>query len=87
MEGDVAALSRPERLLRIGSVLERTGLSRTTLYRKIADGTFPKQFRITDRCTAWRESDVDGWVREALLKAPVDQSQENERDDARKAIW
>ena len=32
-----------ERIIRLKTVLARTGLSRSTLYRKIADGTFPRQ--------------------------------------------
>jgi prophage regulatory protein len=53
---------RPSRILRLKAVLERTGLSRSTLYRKIQLGTFPKQLRISTRCAGWRESDVDGWL-------------------------
>ena len=50
------------RILRLKSVLERTGLSRSTLYRKIERGTFPMQVRISERCIGWRESDVERWV-------------------------
>lgn len=49
----------PDRILRIKTVLERTGLSRSTLYRKVRDGSFPKQISIATRCTGWRESAVD----------------------------
>lgn len=52
----------PGRILRLKSVLERTGLSRSTLYRKMHVGTFPKQLRISARCAGWRESDVDAWL-------------------------
>nr|WP_086493269.1 AlpA family transcriptional regulator [Novosphingobium panipatense] len=51
-----------DRLIRLNDVLHITGLSRSTLYRKIDEGTFPKQIRIAARCTAWRESDVIAWV-------------------------
>lgn len=51
------------RILRLKSVLERTGLSRSTLYRKIEGGTFPKQVQISERCIGWREADVEGWLR------------------------
>ena len=50
------------RILRLKSVLNRTGLSRSTLYRKIERGTFPMQVRISDRCIGWRESDVERWL-------------------------
>ena len=53
----------PDRILRIRTVLERTGLSRATLYRKIGAGKFPAQIRIADRCCGWRESAVNDWLR------------------------
>lgn len=55
--------SSSSRILRLKSVLERTGLSRSTLYRKMQDRTFPKALRISARCTGWRESDVEAWLR------------------------
>ena len=51
-----------ERILRIRTVLERTGLSRSTLYRKMRDGTFPKQVRISEHCCGWRESAINHWI-------------------------
>lgn len=51
-----------DRILRLASVLERTGLSRSTLYRKIGDGTFPRQVAISTRCAGWRESAVRRWM-------------------------
>jgi len=50
------------RILRLRAVLERTGLSRSTLYRKIERGTFPKQIRISERCVGWREGDLERWL-------------------------
>ncbi|WP_331458539.1 MULTISPECIES: helix-turn-helix transcriptional regulator [unclassified Sphingopyxis] len=54
----------PERFLRMQSVLDRTGLSRATLYRQIRDGSFPHQLQLTRRCVAWRESEVQSWMAE-----------------------
>jgi prophage regulatory protein len=48
-------------------VLERTGLSRSTLYRKIQHGTFPKQMRIAARCAGWRESAVNTWLQNPMF--------------------
>lgn len=55
-------MSNPERIIRLKTVLHRTGLSRSTLYRKIADGTFPAQVRISVHGAGWRESAVNRWV-------------------------
>jgi prophage regulatory protein len=54
------------RILRLRTVLDRTGLSRSTLYRKIERGTFPAQVRISERCIGWREADVDQWLRNPM---------------------
>lgn len=56
-----------DRILRIGTVLDRTGLSRSTLYRKIENGTFPRQVRISTRCAGWRESAVNAWMRNPMF--------------------
>lgn len=51
-----------ERILRLKTVLDRTGLTRSTLYRKIADGTFPSQIKISEHGAGWRESAVSRWI-------------------------
>ena len=56
-----------DRILRLNAVLDRTGLSRSTLYRKIQAGTFPAQVRIATRCTGWRESAVSEWLRNPMF--------------------
>lgn len=56
-----------DRILRLNAVLDRTGLSRATLYRKIQNGTFPRQVRIAERCTGWRESAVNEWMRNPMF--------------------
>ncbi|WP_093451738.1 AlpA family transcriptional regulator [Sphingomonas sp. YR710] len=57
----------PERILRLNAVLDRTGLSPATLYRKVQVGTFPKQIRIALRCAGWRESEVNEWMRNPMF--------------------
>lgn len=57
----------PDRILRINAVLDRTGLSRSTLYRKIQGGSFPAQVRIAERCTGWRESAITDWLRNPMF--------------------
>lgn len=55
-------MSNAERIIRLRTVLARTGLSRSTLYRKIADGTFPSQVKISVHGAGWRESAVNRWI-------------------------
>lgn len=55
-------MTNSDRIIRLKTVLARTGLSRSTLYRKIADGTFPAQIRISVHGAGWRESSVNLWI-------------------------
>ena len=53
---------RSDTILRQPDVLARTGLRRSTLYRKIAAGAFPAQIKLGENCVGWYESDVSDWV-------------------------
>jgi len=55
-------MPNPDRIIRLKTVLFRTGLSRSTIYRKIAEGTFPRQIRISVNGSGWRESDINRWI-------------------------
>jgi len=63
-----------DRILRLNAVLDRTGLSRATLYRKIQDGTFPRQVRIAERCTGWRKSAVNEWMQNPMFYTVSDRA-------------
>ena len=52
----------PNRIIRLRTVLDRTGLSRSTLYRKIGEGSFPPQLRISVHGAGWSEAEVERWV-------------------------
>lgn len=53
----------PDRFLRLPAVIDRTGLSRSTIYRKMDTGTFPRQIKIAARAAGWRESAIAEWQR------------------------
>jgi len=57
----------PDRILRLNAVLDRTGLSRSTLYRKMQDGTFPHNVKISTRSAGWRESAIEEWLRNPIF--------------------
>ncbi len=67
MQQTPIAADKPDRILRLPAVLDCTGLSRSTLYRKIQAGTFPKQVPISIRCAGWRESAVNAWMRNPMF--------------------
>lgn len=63
-------MHQPDRIIRLRTVLVRTGLSRSTIYRKIAEGTFPAQIKISIHGAGWRESDIDRWIADPISWRP-----------------
>ncbi len=55
-------MTNTDRIIRLKTVLARTGLSRSTLYRKIGEGTFPRQVPISIHGAGWHESAVNRWI-------------------------
>lgn len=51
----------PDRILRLPLVLERTGLTKSTLYRMIAARRFPSPVRLSSRIVGWRQTDIERW--------------------------
>ena len=49
-------------ILRLPLVKARTGLSRSTIYQRIKEGTFPEPISLGIRAVGWVESEVDGWL-------------------------
>lgn len=47
--------------LRIGVVMRLTGFGRSTIYRMMAEHSFPQPVRLSRRLIAWRRSDLDQW--------------------------
>ena len=52
----------PDVLLTRREVERRTGLSRSTLYRKMRDGTFPVPLKVSERAVRWRASEIRAYV-------------------------
>ncbi|HBP1972697.1 AlpA family transcriptional regulator [Pseudomonas aeruginosa] len=51
------------RIIRLKEVSHATGLARSTIYKYLSEGTFPKPVPLGDRCVGWLESEVQGWIR------------------------
>jgi prophage regulatory protein len=48
--------------LRLPRVVERTGLSRSSIYAKAKTGAFPKPVKLGARTSAWVASEVQEWM-------------------------
>lgn len=60
------------KILRLTQVMDCTGLGRSTVYKYIAEGLFPKPIPLGERAVGWLESEVTDWIK-ARIK---------ERDDS-----
>ena len=64
------------RFIRLSEVMSRTGYGRTSIYRKMEDGSFPKSLKLggppkdpnefDSRAIAWIEEEVDQWVEDRI---------------------
>jgi prophage regulatory protein len=58
------------RFVRLAEVKDRTGLSKTEIYRRMDEGTFPKVIRLGKRSVAWRSDELDAWFAERIASTP-----------------
>jgi len=49
-------------IIRLPQVIQKTGLSRSSIYSATADKAFPAQLKLTQRSSGWLESEVDQWI-------------------------
>lgn len=57
------------KFLRLPEVKELTGLSKSSVYAMIAEGSFPKQIPIGPRLVVWVESEIQNWIAEQISGA------------------
>jgi prophage regulatory protein len=50
------------RLIRLREVMAKTGLSRSYVYALAQKGQFPTPVKLTERSSAWIESEVQAWI-------------------------
>ena len=53
------------RIIRRPEVIEMTGLSESSIRRRVREGEFPSPLRLggpNSRSVGWREEDIDAWL-------------------------
>ncbi|MGO2341413.1 helix-turn-helix transcriptional regulator [Vibrio litoralis] len=56
------------RLIRLKEVLNRTGLSKSTLYQLMKDGAFPRSISIGNRAVSWNILEVEQWINSRIAE-------------------
>ena len=59
------------KILELSEVMKVTRLSRSTIYKRMREGTFPDQIKLGEsergeRKVVWRESEIEGWLKERI---------------------
>lgn len=55
-------MPEPLTLLRMSEVCRRVGLGKSTVYRRIAEGEFPKGVDLGGGVVGWRSDEIEAWI-------------------------
>ena len=55
-------MAQSVRILRLPDVKSRVGLSRSTIYSRIAAGRFPRPVALGGRVVGWIEAEIHDWL-------------------------
>ena len=53
-------------ILRLPAVKTRTGLSRSTIYLRVSQGTFPQSVSLGARAVGWVEAEIQEWLQRQI---------------------
>jgi prophage regulatory protein len=63
---DQGAHNMADSILRLPAVKTRTGLSRSTIYLRVSQGTFPRPVSLGGRAVGWVEEEIQSWLSERI---------------------
>ena len=50
------------RILRMREVMQRIGLSRSTIYKLMENDDFPRPMKLGSQAIGWRDADIEAWI-------------------------
>ena len=63
------------KVIRLPEVRTLTGLSRSTIYSQISQGTFPKPISLGSRAVGWIEYEITDWLEQRIkLSRPCEEA-------------
>ena len=60
-----------KKILRLPEVIQKTGLSRSTIYLLINRGEFTQQIKLSPRTMGFLESEIDEWIADRVAASKV----------------
>ena len=58
--------TKPPRLLRLSELIKITCLSKSTIYKFMAAGAFPKSISLGSRSVAWLDVEIQEWIQNRI---------------------
>ena len=58
-----------DRIIRRKELEKIVGLSRSSIYLRMSNGTFPKPIPLGGRSVGWLESDIQAWIDDRIAEA------------------
>jgi prophage regulatory protein len=58
----VISMHHTSQFVPLKTVIQVTSLSKSTIYRRMASGEFPKCVNLGGSCRRWRQSDIEAWA-------------------------
>lgn len=52
--------------MRLNYVSKKTGLAKSTIYKLMANGEFPKPIKLTTKSVGWPESVIEKWIQSRI---------------------
>jgi prophage regulatory protein len=63
------------KILRLPAVKTKTGLSRSTIYARASQGTFPAALSLGPNTVGWLEADIEAWIEKQIAASRRAQEQ------------
>lgn len=60
-----------DRFLKIDEVVDRTSISRATIYRLMDSGEFPRRIALSKGCVRWSSFEVSDWMQSKLASRTI----------------
>lgn len=58
-----------KRVLRLPDVKNATGLSRSSIYQMMSEGSFPRNISLGKHAVGWLENEISDWINSRIRKA------------------
>lgn len=70
------AAPHPSQLYRLPHLKQRLGVSGSSIWAWVKAGKFPKPFKLSENCTAWKATEVEAWLQSRIAGGKMEGTNE-----------